>query len=444
MFEKRLIEAYIAEHGKDPTNSEDMSLDDLVALKDSSLVLPRAPDMASSIPQLMKALQTEWETKMVSSFDQIQEVRRLREELAQTKWSYLAAAQTVRRVRIERDEARAALMQVSVGSGKGPAASVSAEDEVKPPIGTVLPAHLFQKVQDTQSMYALSKPLASPEDSLTRTNSLSAGRRKRSVPDDYATVDRVKKVKPAKPSSPLVSAGSTAFAITNSGHVVLAGSLDGGASVYSIRKQKSMYEFSTGKIGVSSVANIDYEEEESNNAALFGLENGIIKMYHGETPVTTIKGHTGPVASLAVHPSHDIAASVGEDQRVVMYDLKNGKGIEKIKDMTISTSESCLLLRQRFQGTDCSSSQRVRVPPGRPLCRGRRRGRKGDDVLDGRDGAAGDVRGWRPRQGHRVLGERHVGGDRAARFQGDPDLGLAQGASIADARIRFGCPQHRV
>lgn len=37
VFEKRLIEAYIAEHGKDPVSGDDLTTDDLIELKCMSL-----------------------------------------------------------------------------------------------------------------------------------------------------------------------------------------------------------------------------------------------------------------------------------------------------------------------------------------------------------------------------------------------------------------------
>ena len=45
IFEKRLIEAYISEHGKDPVTNEDFTTDDLVELKSSRTVRPRPPTL---------------------------------------------------------------------------------------------------------------------------------------------------------------------------------------------------------------------------------------------------------------------------------------------------------------------------------------------------------------------------------------------------------------
>jgi len=38
IFEKSLIEKYIAENGRDPTNNEEITVDDLVEIKSSKLI----------------------------------------------------------------------------------------------------------------------------------------------------------------------------------------------------------------------------------------------------------------------------------------------------------------------------------------------------------------------------------------------------------------------
>lgn len=41
LFEKRLIEAYIAENGKDPVNGEELAADELIEIKTQRVVRPR-------------------------------------------------------------------------------------------------------------------------------------------------------------------------------------------------------------------------------------------------------------------------------------------------------------------------------------------------------------------------------------------------------------------
>ena len=60
VYEKRLIEAYIAENQKDPVNGEELEVADLIEVKSARIVAPRPPTL-TSIPSLLSAFQTEWD-----------------------------------------------------------------------------------------------------------------------------------------------------------------------------------------------------------------------------------------------------------------------------------------------------------------------------------------------------------------------------------------------
>eukprot|EP00064_Thunnus_orientalis_P020820 superscaffoldBa00005948_g20968 len=59
VFERRLIEKYIAENGTDPMNGQPLSEEQLVDIKVSHPIRPKAPS-ATSIPAILKSLQDEW------------------------------------------------------------------------------------------------------------------------------------------------------------------------------------------------------------------------------------------------------------------------------------------------------------------------------------------------------------------------------------------------
>ena len=56
IYDRRLIEKYIAENGTDPINGEKLSIDDLIDVKTTPLAKPRPPS-ATSIPAILKSLQ---------------------------------------------------------------------------------------------------------------------------------------------------------------------------------------------------------------------------------------------------------------------------------------------------------------------------------------------------------------------------------------------------
>ncbi|KAJ8371689.1 hypothetical protein AAFF_G00302980, partial [Aldrovandia affinis] len=59
VFERRLIEKYIAENGADPITGQPLSEEQLIDIKVSHPIRPKAPS-ATSIPAILKALQDEW------------------------------------------------------------------------------------------------------------------------------------------------------------------------------------------------------------------------------------------------------------------------------------------------------------------------------------------------------------------------------------------------
>jgi hypothetical protein len=75
VFEKRLIEAHIAENHTDPVTGEDLSVEDLIELKSPQVVSPRPPNL-TSIPALLSAFQNEWDAIVL-------ETHTLKQQLAQ-------------------------------------------------------------------------------------------------------------------------------------------------------------------------------------------------------------------------------------------------------------------------------------------------------------------------------------------------------------------------
>ena len=118
MFERRLVEAYIQENGKDPINNEDLTLDDLIDLKTSRTVKPRPPTL-TSIPSLLSVFQNEWDALALETYTLRQHLTQTRQELSNALYENDAAKRVVARLQGERDEARDALSKVTVNGGSG-------------------------------------------------------------------------------------------------------------------------------------------------------------------------------------------------------------------------------------------------------------------------------------------------------------------------------------
>lgn len=145
MFEKRLIEAYIAEHGKDPVNGEELTTDDLIDLKSQRVVRPRPPTL-TSIPSLLSVFQEEWDALALETFTLQQTLAQTRRELSAALYQHDAAVRVIARVTHERDEARKALSNVSVGA-------TTAGGEAMQVDSTGLPQAVLERIENTQAAY---------------------------------------------------------------------------------------------------------------------------------------------------------------------------------------------------------------------------------------------------------------------------------------------------
>lgn len=113
VFEKRLIESYILENGKDPITGEDLTLEDLVELKSPRIVRPRPPTL-TSIPSLLSVFQNEWDALALETYKLQQNLKQTRQELSTALYQHDAAVRVIARLSRERDEARDALSRITV------------------------------------------------------------------------------------------------------------------------------------------------------------------------------------------------------------------------------------------------------------------------------------------------------------------------------------------
>ncbi|APA10799.1 hypothetical protein SS1G_03564 [Sclerotinia sclerotiorum 1980 UF-70] len=290
IFEKRLIESYIAENHKDPVTGEDLEIADLIDLKSAKIVTPRPPTL-TSIPSLLSTFQNEWDALALESFTIRQQLHQTRQELSTALYQHDAAVRVIARLTKERDEARDALSKVSIGagnSGNGDAMQVDTQG---------LPENLANLVDATQA-------------------ELSKSRRKRPVPKGWATAEDIGQFKIAATSEPLYP-GCTSLA-QNEDKLIVGGSKEVG--IYSLTQQKIIKSFEVG----GPVTGAAF----SSSMPIVSTANGVVKLLGDEEH--TFTSHAGAVNALALHPSGEILASVGVDKSFVFYDLAEKKAIIQI------------------------------------------------------------------------------------------------------------------
>jgi len=146
-------------------------------------------------------------------------------------------------------------------------------------------------------------------------------RRKRPIPDGWATADDITSFDVTSSSEPLYP-GSNSISIDESGDLALFGGTDGVAGVYSLSQQKVVQILKCGT-PVTATAWV-------GSRAIVGTSAGVIKVFENGDETAQLGDHAGPVTAISLHPSGAILASAGADKRFIFYDLASLKVVSYV------------------------------------------------------------------------------------------------------------------
>ncbi|KAF1943724.1 ubiquitin-protein ligase E4 [Clathrospora elynae] len=297
VFEKRLIEAHIAEHHTDPVTGEELALEELFPLKSPHVVTPRAPNL-TSIPALLSTFQNEWDAIVLEAHTLKQQLAQTRQELSTALYQNDAAIRVIARLQAERDQARDALSNVTISGG----GASNGDGDAMQVDGQSLSEELVQVVDETQQR-------------------LFATRRKRAAPDGWTSADSISTFDVAASTESLYP-GSTSLALHESGDLALFGGADGVAGVYSLPQGKVVHALKAGS-AVTATA-------WWSSRAVVATSAGTVKIFEDATEIAQVASHAGPVVALALHPSGRMLASAGADKRFAIHDLSSFQTVAQV------------------------------------------------------------------------------------------------------------------
>lgn len=327
VFEQRLLEKYLAENdGRCPITNQQLSPEDIVAVKEASgLVAPRPPTL-TSIPSLLSVFQNEWDSLMLEVFTLKQQYQQVRQQLSHALYQNDSSARVIARLLEERDEARQALADlkshIGAPSGRNESTEISngASEENSGMTGEVL--EILEKT----------------------SKELSKGRKKRTLPQELIKSEEICSFGLVKTISSLHSqenSGVNKLQVAGS-YVATCGN-DGNIQIYNLEDDVVVCNFSAHSAGVTELV----WDDESTRLFSTSTDN-VIRCWNPSTQndfsswdmVGELPQHGAQVTSFCLNPCRRFAASTSLDSTWRFYDIHAGQILASLTNPN-NTSFTC-------------------------------------------------------------------------------------------------------
>ncbi|KAG1150156.1 hypothetical protein G6F37_002160 [Rhizopus arrhizus] len=320
IFEKRLIEKYISEHGRDPVTNEEITIDNLIEIKTTPETVKPRPPKLSSVPSLLSSLQNEWDSVMLESFTLKQQYQQVRQELSHALYQNDAATRVIARLKKERDAAREALANIQAHLGTTTTAQPSQEQESMDVDQPSLPEEVIEKMNTTSA----------------RLSEMRRGKKK--PPTEFASVEKVQEYTQTSSIPSLHSArsaGITALDVNSTGTLILTGGNDKHVQVYNKSEDKVIANLAGHTKKVTAVKFRGQQEE--NDVFLSASADKHVRLWIPDEKKAyklghNINAHKGEVTGISVHPSKDYFVSAGGDSKWIFYDFETAQSIMETVD----------------------------------------------------------------------------------------------------------------
>uniref|UniRef100_A0A672TDP1 Pre-mRNA-processing factor 19 n=1 Tax=Sinocyclocheilus grahami TaxID=75366 RepID=A0A672TDP1_SINGR len=324
VFERRLIEKYIAENGADPISGQPLSEEQLIDIKVSHPIRPKAPS-ATSIPAILKSLQDEWDAVMLHSFTLRQQLQTTRQELSHALYQHDAACRVIARLTKEVTAAREALATLKPQAGliapqatpaSQPAGAGGEAMEISEQIG--MTPEIIQKLQDKATVLTTERK-----------------KRGKTVPEELVRAEDLGKYRQVASHAGLHSASipgilSLDLCPTDT-NKVLTGGADKNVVVFDRREEQIV---ATLKGHTKKVSSVIYHPAQS--VVFSASPDSTIRVWSvsGGNCVQVIRAHEASVTGLSLHATGDYLLSSSEDQYWAFSDIQTGRVLTKVTDET--------------------------------------------------------------------------------------------------------------
>lgn len=182
---------------------------------------------------------------------------------------------------------------------------------------------------------------------------LMATRRKRPVPDDWATSEDVQAFD-AKGTTDTQCTGAKRLAADPTGNLFLTGDSDGTMAVFDLREGAIS---TRSNLGAGAILDGTWCNDRQ---AVCTASGAVIVAQEGNT-IAKFSQHAGAATALDTHPSGDILVSAGYDKSYVLYDLTNSAVLTQVYGD--AGKQSLKLVQARLSLTIPCRAYRSRLPP---------------------------------------------------------------------------------
>jgi len=334
VYERRLIEKFLADNGVDPVNKEPLSEDQLVEIKTSPLVKPKPPS-ATSIPAILKSLQDEWDAVMLHSFTLRQQLQTARQELSHALYQHDAACRVIARLNKEVTAAREALATL-----KPQASPMLAGAQMQ--AASQAAAMEQGGAGDSQEVTGITEEIV--EKLQEKATVLTQERKKRgkTVPEGLATADSIKQFV-AKSSHPGLHSASVPgilaldISVADTDKIVTGGA-DKNATVFN----KNLEQVVAVLKGHSKKVNrVVYHQTE--DLVITASHDTTVRVWNAASGACghVLRVHDGPVTGLSLHATGDYVLTTSTDQHWTFSDISTGKLVSRVTDTTAPVPLTC-------------------------------------------------------------------------------------------------------